>query len=381
MIYLDNAATSYPKPPSVLREAARAVRYAGGNPGRSGHRLARAASQTVYAAREAIAALFDGLPENVVFTLNATYALNLAIDALAPPGSHIVISNVEHNAVLRPVASRKGGHYSLFDARGNDDAIVRSCMAAITPQTSLVICTHVSNLCGLTLPIARIGRLCRERGIAFAVDVSQSAGHRPVSLRECGADALCAPGHKGLLGLMGSGFVLFADRYREDGRMLLPFVHGGNGVDSREATMPPFLPERFEAGTLPLPAIASLGEGIRELGRIGQANVITIEETLGKRLRKHLSEMPGITVYGGAYGGGTVLFNLDGVPSETVAECLDGLSVCVRSGLHCCPLGHETLGTGIDGAVRASVSVFTVRQEIDTFAEHLLRIRKQYAVP
>jgi len=365
MIYLDNAATTYPKPESVYLTAERYAREYGGNPGRSSHLLSRRAAEAIYSCREAVAELFGGLPENVVFTMNATYALNLAIRALAKPGSRILISGIEHNAVLRPVAALPTCTYDVFDARGGDEAVLRSFMSKLTKDTSLVVCNHVSNLCGLTMPVERIGAICRKRGIAFVVDASQSAGRLPLTLEDCRADAICAPGHKGLYGLQGSGFAIFADRYREKGGALRAFLAGGNGVDSLVTAMPDFLPERFEAGTLPTPAIASLEVGIREVLRRGVANIGVQEDALGRRLRDGLAAIGGVTLYGAETGGGTVLFNVGTLPSEQVGELLDRQGICVRSGFHCCPLGHRTLGTPRHGAVRASVSMFTREREID----------------
>jgi selenocysteine lyase/cysteine desulfurase len=376
MIYLDNAATTFPKPETVYRAAVRCMREYGGNPGRSGHRLSREAGAAVYDARAAVAELLGGQPENVVFTLNATYALNLAIGALSKSGSRILISGMEHNAVLRPVAAMKSCGYDIFDPVGGDEAVLQAVERGLTPKTSLVVCNHVSNLCGLTLPVARIGALCKRRGVRFIIDASQSAGRVPLSLRDTGADAICAPGHKGLYGLQGCGFALFADGYAQRGGELPLFVSGGNGVNSLETEMPDFLPERFEAGTLPTPAIASLAAGIGEVRRMGVTAIGAREEALGRRLREGLSVIRGITLYGAETGGGTVLFNVGSLPSERVGELLDERGICVRSGFHCCPLGHKMLGTPVHGAVRASVSVFTAPREIDGFLAAMQQMRK-----
>ncbi|MBE6581974.1 MAG: aminotransferase class V-fold PLP-dependent enzyme [Ruminococcaceae bacterium] len=362
MIYLDNAATTFPKPRSVSVAYNNAVRLYGGNPGRSSHYLSRQAARIVYETREEIASLFDGQPENVVFTLNATYALNIAINALRKKNGLVLISNFEHNAVLRPVAY--GGEYEVFDASGSDDEVITAFTSALAFKPSLVVCNHISNLCGKVLPVERIGKICHDNGIPFIIDASQSAGRRNLSLRDTYADAICAPGHKGLYGTQGSGFAIFADKYRETASELLPFVHGGNGVNSLEPFMPDFLPERFEGGTLPTPAIAALCAGIKEVKRITVPNIEYLENALGRRLIEGLSVIKGITVYGN-YGGGTVLFNLDGRSSESVAHQLDENGICVRAGYHCCPLGHRTLNTPQGGAVRASVSVFNTKYDID----------------
>ena len=365
MIYLDNAATSYPKPESVYRAAARCMRYDGGNPGRSSHRLAAAAAERIYEGREAVASLFGGRPENVVFTLNATYALNLAIQAFLRPGGTVLLSSIEHNAVLRPVAALSDCRYELFSALGSQEEILRSFRAKLEKRPSLVVCNHQSNLCGLCLPVEKIGALCAARGIPFVIDASQSAGHRPLSLAASHADVICAPGHKGLYGLPGCGFALFADRYADGAGGLRLFVSGGNGVDSLERRMPDFLPERYEAGTLPTPAVASLAAGIREIERIGLDAIAAHEEALGRALIEGLSGLRGVRVYGGEYGGGTVLFTHDTLPPEALGEFLDRRGIAVRCGYHCSPLGHQTLGTPTGGAVRASFSYFNRRSDVE----------------
>lgn len=362
MIYLDNAATTFPKPKSVMVAVHDAIRLYGGNPGRSSHYLSRQAAKIVYETREEVASLFDGQPENVVFTLNATYALNIAINALRPKGGLALISSFEHNAVLRPVAA--GGDYEVFDASGSDDEVISAFSSALLYKPSLVVCNHISNLCGKILPVERIGKICRDKGIPFIIDASQSAGRRNVSLKDTYADAICAPGHKGLYGTQGSGFVIFADKYVESASGLSPFVHGGNGVNSLEPFMPDFLPERYEGGTLPTPAIAALGAGIKEVKRLTIPKIESVENELGRQLVEGLSEINGVTLYGD-YGGGTVLFNVDGVPSEAVARQLDRNAIFVRAGYHCCPLGHSTLKTPQGGAVRASFSVYSTRHDID----------------
>lgn len=374
MIYLDNAATTFPKPEAIYRAADRCARRHGGNPGRGSHKLAVAAAKEIFACREAVAGLFSGDPENVVLTLNATYALNLAIRSLYRSGGEIVISGIEHNAVLRPVAAT-GAEYRVFDPSGGDAEAVSSFLSCLTPRTSLCVCNHVSNICGLTLPADRIGRICRERGIKFIIDASQSAGMKELDIGKCYADAICAPGHKGLFGIQGSGFVLFAHGYSGTAEELREFVYGGNGVNSLDTIMPDFLPERFEAGTLPAPAAASLSAGIRWVTSRGISGIGEYEEFLGERLKNGLQNLRGVTVYGAEYRGGTVLFNIDGITSERVGEMLDKSGICVRCGYHCCPLGHRLLGTADGGAVRASFSALSTVRDADA----LLRAVKNIA--
>ena len=363
MMYLDNAATTFPKPNSVLAAVKNAILLYGGNPGRSSHYLSREAARLIYECREEIASLFGGNPENVVFTQNATYALNIAINSLRRERGTILISNFEHNAVLRPVSAL--GKYSVFDARGNDEKVISEFKRAIELRPSLVVCNHMSNLCGKTLPVERIGAICKANNIPFIIDASQSAGRRMLTLDKCYADAICAPGHKGLYGIQGCGFVIFSDKYSTAAERLNTFIYGGNGVNSLERNMPEFLPERYEAGTLPTPSIASLCAGIKEVKRMNIDEIGYHESRLGKRLIEGLSIIKGSSVYGGEYGGGTVLFNIDGFTPERLAEKLDKQGICVRAGYHCCPLGHEALMSPEGGAVRASVSPFNNAIDID----------------
>ncbi len=374
MIYLDNAATTFPKPEQVYKAAERSMRTKGGNPGRSGHALSASAMEEVYACREKIARFFGGVPENAVFTLNATYALNMAINSLYR-GGEVIISNIDHNAALRPVNAVTGGRYRIFDGIGSRDSVLASFMSKLTPRTALAVCNHVSNLCGVTLPVDEIGKICRARGIRLIVDVSQSAGIKSIDIKKMQADAICAPAHKGLYGIMGCGFVLFSDKYRESADMLSEFVRGGNGVNSYEPTMPDFLPERFEAGTLPVPAISALSAGISEIERIGVMSIEKQEERLSRLLKNELMSIGGVKVYKPELGGGTVLFNVDGMTPEEVTEQLDSAGICVRGGLHCCPLGHKALNTGKNGAVRASFSIFNTERDVRVLVDRIYKIK------
>ncbi len=362
MIYFDNAATSYPKPRAVINGMIDAVVKFGGNPGRSSHFLSREASRLIYECREEVASLFDGMAENVVFTYNATYALNLAINALRPAHGRALISSFEHNAVLRPIAA--GGEYDVFDCSGNDEQILSSFTERLKLHPRLVVCNHMSNLNGRIMPVKEIGRLCHIMGIPFIIDASQSAGRVMVSLKDTFADAICAPSHKGLWGIQGGGFAVFADKYSEGGA-LAPFVYGGNGVNSLESSMPDFLPERFEGGTPSTPAIASLLCGIREVKQMGIDLIAYREGRLGKRLIEGLSVIKGAKVYGAEPSSGNVVFNIKELPSERVCDELDKRGFCLRGGYHCCPLGHKTLKIPQGGAVRASFSLYNYSGEVD----------------
>lgn len=379
MIYLDNAATTFPKPRAVAEAVLGCMQDKGGNPGRGGHQLSLAAGKTVYACREAVGALFGASVEQVVFAQNATHALNLAIKGLARRGGHVLISDLEHNAVRRPVAAlrEEGGSYGVFPTGDGDPTQIRKeLLRRLRRDTSLVVCTHASNICSVRLPIEEIGALCRERGIRFVVDASQSAGSADISIDRTCADAVCAPGHKGLYGPQGCGFAVFAKQYLgERGRMLRTCMQGGSGIESLPEGMPQFLPERMEAGTLPTPAIAGLIEGIQIVQKLGSARILQYETTLFLRMREQLDEMSRVRIYRPEVPGAVLLFSMKGLASEEVADRLDRAGICVRAGFHCAPLAHRTLQTPEDGAVRVSFSVYNTADEVDRVCAVLREMR------
>lgn len=366
MHYLDNAATTYPKPESVYQRATEAIRQCGGNPGRGVHPLAMASLDAVYSAREAVASLFGGAPERVVFTHNATEALNLAIKGLVKPGGHILISEIEHNSVLRPVhaLSKAGCSYDLYSVRGSADEILASIRSKIRPETCLIVACHRSNVAAITLPIARIGDLCRKQGIRFVVDASQSAGAVPIDLSRMKIDALCAPGHKGLFGLMGSGFVLFGKEIL-DGE-IATLYEGGSGLASFLPSMPDVLPERLEAGTLPVPAIASLCAGIEYVRQIGPEQIGKTESELLWSACDRLLSTRRVRFYGPLrLPGSTAIFNVENRAPQEVSAYLADRGICTRAGIHCSPLAHKLLATPKGGAVRISLSPFNTVRDID----------------
>ncbi|MBQ4602112.1 MAG: aminotransferase class V-fold PLP-dependent enzyme [Clostridia bacterium] len=378
MIYLDNGATTYPKPESVYREVNRCMTDYCGNPGRGGHSMSLAAGKAVYDCRCLVAELFSCEPENVVFTLNTTYALNMAIKGIARTGDHIIISNMEHNSVLRPVITT-GCDYDVFDAMGSTEWVIRDILSKLTPRTRMIVCTHKSNVCPVRLPIRAIGELCRQRGLCFIVDAAQSAGVYPIDVRECHIDALCFAGHKSLYGIQGAGGVIFSNRYKgEAARKLHTLVEGGSGIASLEEYMPALLPERLEAGTLPTPAIAGLSQGIRAITEVGINHIREHEISLYRRTRERLSNHDRIEVYCPEIGyGETILFNIENMSSTMVADKLDREGICVRAGFHCAPLAHKHLGTGDSGAVRISFGAFNTAEEVDIFCDVLNKITKE----
>lgn len=344
MIYLDNGATSFPKPPSVTEAVLRAMKTCA-NPGRGGHRAAMAAMQTVYRCREEAGELFECKPEQVVFTSNCTHGLNIAIRALVKPGSRVVISGFEHNAVTRTlhlvgarvtVAGRK-----LFDQADT----LMEFEKALAAGADAAVFTQMSNVFGYILPTEQMAGLCRRYGVPFVVDAAQSAGALPVSLSQWEADFIAMPGHKGLLGPMGTGLLLC-------GRMPEPLIAGGTGSASLQQMMPSELPDRLEAGTLNVPGIAGLAAGIQCVRALGTSCIFRREQEMAQRCAAMLQRQ-GVRVFHGAHQGGVVSF-VPRMDCETVAQQLSEKGIAVRAGLHCAPLAHESAGTLESGTVRVS---------------------------
>ncbi len=364
MIYLDNAATTLQKPRSVEAAMVRAMRTCA-SPGRGGHAPAMAAAEVLYKCRERAARLFnvDNM-ERVAVTFNATHGLNIAIRSLVGPGSRVVISGYEHNSVVRPLhalgAEVTAAGSPVFDR----DAAIAAFERAVDGKTDAVICTHVSNVFGFILPVYEIGRLCRERGVPFIVDASQSAGALEVDAGALGADFIAMPGHKGLYGPQGTGLLIASGRAS-------PVLFGGSGSESRSPDMPMFLPDRLEAGTHNIPGAAGLAEGLDFVLRRGVGSIAAHERLLTRRLAKSLAAIPGVRVFtsdDAQAQAGVLSFDLDSMTPEEAGERLDGMGFAVRAGLHCSPLAHATVGTIRRGTVRASFSAFSTAEEADAFA-------------
>ena len=356
MIYLDNGATSFRKPPGVDRAVLDAM-HSCANPGRGGYQAARRAADVVYSCREQAGKLFDCLPEQVVLTTSCTHGLNLAIRTLVKPGSTVVISGFEHNAVSRPlhaigarirVAGRK-----LFDWEEMLDAFERQLDGA-----DVAVFTHVSNVFGYILPIQQMAQLCRDREIPFIIDAAQSAGSLPVSLEQLGADFIAVPGHKGLLGPQGTGLLLC----KGGGE---PLLYGGTGSYSREQQMPPELPDRLEAGTLNVPGYAGLREGLRYLNKTGVETIFRREHRLLESCIQGLRKA-GMQVFAGPHQAATVSF-LPGMDCEEAAAVFARQGIAVRAGLHCAPYAHESAGTLETGTLRVSIGYDTFPEEITAF--------------
>lgn len=377
MVYLDNAATTWPKPPAVASAMKKCIDVYCANPGRGTHRPAMQCANAIYRTREKLCAVFGASsPENIVFTQNATYAINFAIKSLVPYG-HVILSDMEHNAVVRPVVN-SGLRYGLFHSIASADDITGEISAHIESDTRAVIVNAASNICALTLPLEEIGRLCREAGLIFIVDASQAAGCHEIDMKKCHIDALCAPGHKGLYGPQGSGFVIFSDNAAKLCSKTRTLIEGGNGINSRDVLMPEILPERFEAGTLNVPGIVGLCEGIEYVTAMGIKKIENELGSFGAQMTRYLRSIGGVTVYTAHQKPSSiVLFNIDGMESESVAKALDEHGICVRAGLHCAPLAHSTLGTPDHGAVRISFGIFNTFDDVSYTAEIIDSIRRK----
>ena len=378
MVYLDNAATSFPKPRAVREEQDRCMRLYCGNPGRSSHPIAMRAAEVIYDCRAELAALMgSNSPENVIFTSNATSAINLALKGLLRHGDHVLLSDVEHNAVFRPLArlARDGRiTYDRFPSFAvardrSPERILAAIASLIRPNTRLLVCTHASNICSVSMPIREIGAFCRARGILFVVDASQSAGHLPIDMAEMCIDALCLPGHKGLFGPPGVGALLLGDGVFAD-----TLTEGGSGVNSLDDAMPEESPERYEAGTLPVPAIAGLGAGIRLVRSIGLDEIAAREQMLSSYLFERLSSIRGLEILLPHAVGPILLCHAHRLSSDRLGSALGERGICVRSGFHCAPLAHQTLSTPADGAVRLSLSYFNTKSDIDSAVRALKEI-------
>jgi cysteine desulfurase family protein len=368
MIYLDNAATTYPKPPEVQAAVAGALRRYGANPGRAGHAMAMAASEEVFRCRSEAAEFFNAPgPECVAFTLNCTHAVNYVLKGILKPGDHVVVSCLEHNAVIRPLYALRVFGITYTEAEvfpGDNDATVDAFRNALRPNTRLVMCTHASNVWGIRLPVERITALAHQYGIPVAVDCAQSAGLLPIDMQDSGIDFLCIAGHKGLYGPMGTGMLI-----TPNGSSLSTVVEGGTGTESIRAEQPSGMPERLESGTQNMPGIAGLRAGMAFVRRKGIKRIHEHEMTLIRSLYRSLAAMDGVELYTAEpdpkYYVPVLSFNIKGMQSETVGRELNEYGVAVRSGLHCAPAAHRRMGTLESGAVRICPSAFSTMQDIN----------------
>lgn len=365
-LYLDNAATSYPKPESVYQAVIDTMRMVGASPGRGGYAASLEASRLLFAAREAVAGLFAiSDSSRIIFTHNATEALNLGLRGILKPNDHVITTSMEHNSMIRPlVLLQQNGIEVTTVAAGQDGCIdPEKIRQALTPRTRMIAMIHTSNVSGSVQPIAAIGIIAREAGICFLVDAAQSAGHEDIDVTAMGIDVLAAPGHKGLYGPQGTGFL-----YVGSSITLQPLLAGGTGSNSSSELQPTTVPDGYEVGTHNLPGIAGLMAGIEFVEKQTVKALRSHERTLISTVIERLSQIPGIKIHGPRspeLRSGVVSFTLTGVDASTVAFELDQrYQIAVRSGLHCAPRAHQTLGTFPGGTVRLSPGFFTTMDDI-----------------
>lgn len=378
-LYLDNAATSFPKPESVYQAVEYAMRQVGASPGRGGYQRSLEASRIIFRAREAIAGLFS-IPDSsrIIFTHNATGALNLALHGTLLPGDHVITTSMEHNSLLRPLYALQDGGVELTIVQAGPDGMVDpdDIRAALRPNTRMIAVSHISNVCGAIQPIGRIAALCHEAGALFLVDAAQSAGYLEIDVVSDGIDLLAAPGHKGLLGPPGTGLLYVASHVR-----LKPILQGGTGTDSTSLEQPFTMPDGFETGTLNLPGIAGLKAGIDFVLEKGIEALFQHERNLLEQAQSRLHLIPGLTIYGpkdSLFRGSLLSLTIAGVDSSLLAAELDqGFDIAVRAGLHCAPQAHATLGTLPGGTLRVSPGWSTTCEEIAFFSDAVVQcVRK-----
>lgn len=380
MIYLDNAATTWPKPPGVEKIMLETLREKGANPGRGGHQMSLAAGRIIYQTRELVARVFGiSDPSRIIFTLNCTEALNLALKGLLRPGDHVVTSSMEHNSMIRPLRAltSTGVEFTAVPCNERGELDLEDLKRAVQHNTRLIALTHASNVTGTLLPIADAGRIARERRLIFLVDVAQTAGIFPIDVEDLNIDLLAFPGHKGLYGPPGTGGL-----YLREGISLIPLKHGGTGSYSESEDQPEVMPDMYESGTPNTVGIAGLGAGIEFILQEGLDRIRTKEEALLEQLRSGLAAIPGLRIYGPEQSprAPTLAVNLGDTDSKEVAFLLDRIyKIAVRAGIHCAALAHRTLGTAKQGVVRFSLSYFNTPEEIQEAIRAMEELSRELA--
>lgn len=371
MIYFDNAATGGFKPRAVTDSAENVIRYLSANPGRSGHRLSVTGAEMIYECRKSVAELVNGKPERIIFTKNCTEALNTAVFGTLKVGGHVITTVYEHNSVLRPLNAllRKGLITLDVVSASTEKTLAESIEEKIKPETYLIVVTGLSNVTGESFPLGEIGAVAKKHDALFLVDGAQLGGHLPVDLKSMHISMLALAGHKGLYGIMGSGILAI-----DDDVDVMPLIYGGTGSESFNLNQPESYPERLESGTLNLPAVAALSEGVRyvknNMSSFGNTLYSYTEFLIGA-----LSKIKNVKRYSTPNKAGIVSFEILGVPSTDVADILSAeYDVAVRGGLHCAPLIHKFLNTDVNGLVRASLSVQNSMREIHYFIRCITEI-------
>ncbi len=378
-VYLDNAATTFPKPDSVYSAVEYAFREIGVGPGRGGYKRGMAASRLVFEAREVLASFFC-IPDSsrLVFTHSATEGLNIAISGLLRHGDHVVTTTMEHNSLVRPLqeAKKRGVEITWVSADQHGLIDPDDIAAALRPETKLVALSHCSNVTGTIQPVAQIGKIARKTGTIFLVDAAQSAGYLPIDVNELNIDLLAVPGHKGLLGPQGTGLL-----YISEGTEISPFIVGGTGTFSSDPNQPEAMPEKFESGTLNTPGIAGLMAGIEFIQQTGIDSIRQKEMKLVELLLEGLQDIRGAKAHVAGnpdIRGGVVSFTVDGFDPATIGFHLDrDFDISVRVGLHCAPMAHRTINTFPQGTVRVSPGYFNTEHDIALLLEALHNIVRE----
>ncbi|MDP6923459.1 MAG: aminotransferase class V-fold PLP-dependent enzyme [Candidatus Scalindua sp.] len=375
IIYLDNASTSFPKPETVYSETDTFLRNCGVNIGRGENRLEHEAAEKVLESRRRIARFF-GIKDyrRLVFTYNATLALNLALKGGLKESDHLLVGPMQHNSVMRPLHALKE-RVTTSELRHNAKGLLdlNSLEEQITPQTKMVVINHASNVNGVIQPLSAIGRICREKELLLLVDASQSAGSIPIDIEECNIDLLAFTGHKGLLGPLGVGGLFVGERI-----LLEPIIEGGTGFASEQERQPRNLPEGFEAGTRNTPAIIGLAEGISFIEEIGLPAISSHKSALIDRLKAGLEEVEDAEIYhsdsGCGESCGVLSFTVEGWKIEDIGKVLNSRDFVVRGGLQCAPHAHRALNTFPEGTIRVSPGYFSTEQDIDSFLQSVKEI-------
>lgn len=380
MIYLDNAATTYPKPEKVYDAILDCMKNYCANPGRAGHKLAMRAGREIYDARENIAKLFNiNNPMNIVFTHNATDSLNLAIKGAVKPGDHIITTSMEHNSVIRPIKAleKEGIENTVVQCDKDGFLNIEDLENAIKSNTKLIVTTHASNVCGTLIDIEAIGKIAKKHEIIYLVDASQTAGVYDINLSELNIDMLAAPGHKCLLGPQGTGIL-----YIREGLKIDILKEGGTGSQSEDLFQPELLPDKYESGTHNTPGIVGLSQGVKFILEEGIDKIRAHEEELCQYMLNRLEEVPNISIYGpkdSKKRAAVISINIENIDSGEITFILDNeYDIATRSGIHCSPLAHMSLGTLDKGAVRFSPGYFTTKEEIDITIDALKKIAINY---
>jgi len=377
MIYFDNASTTLLKPKTVIEAVNRCLSGNYANPGRSAHKPAILSARAVYDTRETIAGFFGITdPLRVIFTSGATESLNLAIKGSLSSGDHVITTAMEHNAVLRPLSrlTDSGVEVSIAPCSKEGLPDVKDLESKIKPNTKMVICTHASNVTGTVLPIKEVGEICKKHGLLFLVDAAQSAGFLDIDVMEMNIDMLAVPGHKQLMGILGTGFL-----YIGGNAAPLQLKEGGTGSAAAQTNQPDTIPDKYESGTLNLPGIVSVNAAVSYINETGQPEIREHLENLTGFFIDGVKNIKGVTVYGHKeYSTATVAMNLENMSSQEFASILDEeYDICTRAGLHCAPLAHKAIGTAEAGVVRVSFGFYNTEEEVKKSIDAIYEISKR----